>query len=282
MLHTMNEVGALIDNTVSIPTVPTTLNEINRIINDPDGSAVEAADVVAKDPAIATKVLRLANSSLYSLRVEVSDVKHAVSILGLRILRNLVVQATILEQFKVSQGDSTAFNPEWLWDHSVKTATAARHLAKEMKLPGVDVESAYTAGLLHDVGKILLLQDPSERFLDAVEKSRASGISLHLCEQEIYGFHHGHAGALLALRWKLSQLLAQVIESHHDPLSEEEEHVKFGCMLHTANGLAHAAATGDGGYVGDKLEDKVVGTLGLDPARIPELIEMVKQAELIG
>ena len=281
MLHALNEVEALIDNTVSIPTVPTTLNEINRIINDPEGSAMEAAEVVARDPAIATKVLRLANSSLYSLRVDVSDIKHAVSILGLRILRNLVVQATILEQFKVAQKDSTAFDPEWLWDHSVKTATAARFLVEETDVPGVDTEVAYTAGLVHDVGKILLLQDPTERFLEAVEVSRKTNQPLHLCEMEIYGFHHGHAGALLATRWKLSQLLAHVIECHHDPLSEDE-YLKIGCLLHCANGLAHAAAKGDGGYVGDGLDDAIVSALGLDPTRIPELIEQVKQAELIG
>jgi len=281
MLHTLSEVEVLIDNTVSIPTVPTTLNEINRIINDPDGSAMEAADVVAKDPAIATKVLRLANSSLYSLQAEISDVKHAVSILGLRILRNLVVQATILEQFKVAQKDSTAFQPEWLWDHSVKTASAARLLRDECDVPGMDAEAAYTTGLIHDIGKIILLQDPSERFLDAVEKSQATNTSLHACEMEIYGFHHGHAGALLALRWKLSQLLAHVIECHHDPLSEDE-YLKPGCLLHCANALAHRAATGNGGYVGDVLDDEVVAALGLDAGRIPALIEEVKQAELIG
>lgn len=281
MLHTLNEVEVLIDNTVSIPTVPTTLNEINRIINDPDGSAMEAADVVAKDPAIATKVLRLANSSLYSLRVDVSDVKHAVSILGLRILRNLVVQATILEQFKVAQKDRTSFDPEWLWDHSVKTASAARMLVEECEVPGVDAEAAYTAGLIHDVGKILLLQDPTERFLQAVEKSATTGEPLHSCEMEIYGFHHGHAGALLAMRWKLSTLLAHVIECHHDPLAEEE-YLKVGCLLHCANGLAHAAATGNGGYVGDSLDEEILGTLGVDPTRVPELIQQVEQAELIG
>lgn len=279
-MNTLEEIGQLIEGTVTIPTVPTTLAEINRIINDPEGSAEEASKVVATDPAIATKVLRLANSSLYSLRVPVSDIRHAVSILGLRILRNLVVQATILEHFKSTKPEKGQFDPTWLWDHSNKAACAARLIVAA--LPGVfeaDTEEAYTGGLLHDVGKILLLENDKARFLQAAKDSLAKNIPMHRLEEEVFGFTHADVGALLAHRWQLSATLAEMIQHHHSP--DDSPH-SLSSLLHCANGIAHAVASGNGGYTGHEVSEDYLQSLGIEEAKMEEILKDVGGAEFMG
>ncbi len=245
----------LIGGTVTIPTVPTTLNEINRILEDPEGSAPEAAEVIVKDQAIATKVLRLANSPLYGLRNPISNIPHAVSILGLKTLRNLVVQATILDQFR-NNDPKGRFDAAWLWDHSVKTGQCARTLARRFpKEFGIDHEEAYTAGLLHDIGMILLLENTGDRFQEALERSSKECRPLHLVESEIFGYHHGQVGGFLAKSWKLGPRLESAINDHHSEPSDEEAW-KNGRILKLANGIAHRVSGKDPGYQGDPIEEE--------------------------
>ena len=178
MTMTLQELGEQIEQTVTIPTVPTTLFEIDKIVNDPDGSAAAAAEVIAKDPAIASKVLRLANSSIYGLKSQVCDIPHAVSILGLRVLRNLVVQATILEEFGDKGEGVDGFDLDHLWDHSVKVGVAAKQLARMSPVDfDLDEEVAYTAGLLHDIGKILLIENAPE----TVQRRRCRSRAIVVC-----------------------------------------------------------------------------------------------------
>src|SRR5690606_6319850 len=125
MITTTAELEDLIDGTVSIPTIPTVLTEITAIVNSADGSAKDAALVIEKDPAIATRALRLVNSSFYGLKNPVSNINLACSILGLKVIKNLVVQATVLQTFSTDQTCS-GFDADWLWDHSFKTAVACR------------------------------------------------------------------------------------------------------------------------------------------------------------
>lgn len=253
----------LISSTVTIPTIPTTLAEIQRIVNDPDGSAAEAAEVIVKDPAIASKVLRLANSSIYALRVPVSDIQHAVCILGLKILKNLVVQATVLENFQGRGGEALSAN--WLWDHSLKTARAARGLAGLVPAdPGIELEEAYTAGLLHDVGKVLLMEAEGDRYLRAVTLSRLKKIPLYQSEMDIFGFTHANIGSHLAARWNMSNVLCTAIGKHHDedldPTSEPA-----ASLLQFANTMAHNVSSGVLSYhTNADIDEDILEQFGLD------------------
>jgi len=253
----------LISSTVTIPTIPTTLAEIQRIVNDPDGSAAEAAEVIVKDPAIASKVLRLANSSIYALRVPVSDIQHAVCILGLKILKNLVVQATVLENFQGRGGEALSAN--WLWDHSLKTARAARGLAGLVpKDPGIELEEAYSAGLLHDVGKVLLMEAEGDRYLRAVTLSRLKKIPLYKSEFDIFGFTHADVGCHLADRWNMSAVLCAAIGQHHDEDLDIETN-PAAYLLQFANSMAHNVASGVLSYHTDAdIDEEILESFGLD------------------
>ena len=213
----------LLEGLVSIPTVPSTLTEINRILDDPDGSAREAAEVVARDPAVAAKVLRLVNSAYYALKNPVSNIPFAVSILGLKVLKNLVVQATILETFGAKEG-AAGLDTEWLWDHSFKAAVAAgqlaRHAADTVKMIP---EDAYTCGLIHDVGRIIMADSFGAKFARAVLVARKTKKPLQQVEQETFNFDHAAVGALLSERWRLSPRLSKASLHHHSPQALDGE-----------------------------------------------------------
>ncbi|MEO6597608.1 MAG: HDOD domain-containing protein [Planctomycetota bacterium] len=131
MISTTAELEELIDGTVNIPTIPTVLTEITNVVNSPEGSAKEAAAIIEKDPALATRLLRLVNSSFLGLKNPVSNVNLACSILGLKViksLKNLVVQATVLQTFG-STSEVFGFDAQWLWDHSFSLSHAGRAFA---------------------------------------------------------------------------------------------------------------------------------------------------------
>ena len=222
MITTSAELEDLIDSTVSIPTIPTVLTEITAIFESPDGSAKDAAQVIEKDPAIATRALRLVNSSFYGLKNPVSNINLACSILGLQVIKNLVVQATVLQTFGTEKRDG--FDADWLWDHSFKTAIACRLLAEQTAIAeNFSKEDAYTCGLIHDIGKLILLDSQNERFVEALQLSRDADIPLAKAEGEVFGFNHAHVGGLLANRWKLAPTVQAAVMYHHSPATNPED-----------------------------------------------------------
>lgn len=281
MISTTAELEELIDGTVSIPTIPTVLTEITNIFNSPDGSAKDAASVIEKDAAIATRVLRLVNSPFYGLKNPVSNINLACSILGLKAIKNLVVQATVLQTF----GSSPAvrgFDANWLWDHSFKTAVACKMIAERSPAnAGMQKDDAYTCGLIHDIGKLILIDSQADRFGESLEFSKAHKLPLAKAEAEIFGFNHAHVGGLLANRWKLAANVQAAVMYHHSPATNAEDWAR-GFLVKAANTFAHAAATKEGGYRGDVCDDDTMLALGLTAEQTAEIRAAVAEASMTG
>lgn len=278
MITTSAELEDLIDSTVTIPTIPTILLEINQIFTSPDGSAQMAAEVIEKDPAIAAKVLRLVNSSFYAPKTPVSAIPLACSILGLKVIKNLVVQATVIDELGAST--ESEFDTQWLWDHSFKTALAARLLCKHSPIQaGLDLDDAYTCGLIHDVGKIILLQNQTEDFIGALRASREKNVPLAKIEGESFGFSHAHVGGLLAQRWKLAESVQAAVMYHHSPATEADDWAK-GFLIKAANTVAHQVSDGNSGYVPDISDDDALLALQIEDATLDEIRDEVACARM--
>jgi HD-like signal output (HDOD) protein len=270
----------LIDGTVNIPTIPTVLTEITAVFHSPEGSARDAANVIKKDGATATRVLRLVNSSFYGLKNPVSNIDLACSILGLKVLKNLVVQATVLQTFQAVPAVA-GFDTAWLWDHAFKTAVACRLLAERTTVGnGMAKDDAYTCGLIHDIGKLILIQAQTERFGKALQVSTSAGIPLARAEAEVFGFQHAHVGGLLAKRWKLAENVQAAVLHHHAAASDADAYGR-GFLVRAANGLAHVAA-GDrnGGYRGERCDDAELQRLGLDAEQLQDIIAHAARASM--
>lgn len=279
MITTSAELEDLIDGTVNIPTIPTILTEITAIIDSPDGSAKDAAAVIEKDPAIATRALRLVNSSFYGLKNPVSNINLACSILGLKVIKNLVVQATVLQTFETEKQVGN-FDANWLWDHSFKTAVACRLLAEYSPVgEAFNKEDAYTCGLIHDIGKLILLESQTDRFQEALSLSETANIPLAKAEGEVFGFNHAHVGGLLANRWKLAPNVQAAVMYHHSPATNAEDWAR-GFIVKAANTYAHMAAEGNGGWTGDRLDSDSLETLGLTAEQHEAILAMTAETSM--
>jgi HD-like signal output (HDOD) protein len=280
MISTTSELEELIDGTVSIPTIPTVLTEITNIFNSPEGSAKQAAAVIEKDAAIATRVLRLVNSPFYGLKNPVSNINLACSILGLKAIKNLVVQATVLQTFG-SSPEVRGFDPNWLWDHSFKTAIACRMICERSPANGgMQKDDAYTCGLIHDIGKLILLDSQADRFGEALRLSATAKVPLAKAEGEVFGFNHAHVGGLLANRWKLASNVQAAVMYHHSPATNAEDWVR-GFLVKAGNTFAHRSRT-DGCYRGDVSDDDSMLVLGLTEAQTAEIRAAVAEASMAG
>ncbi|MBK7141054.1 MAG: HDOD domain-containing protein [bacterium] len=232
-----NKVRQVVSNIRNLPTPPIVFHQIQKVINDPKVNAGHIAAILAEDPAMSVKVLKLTNSAFYGLAREIDSVKQAVVIVGLEAVKNLVLSASVLDMFKGKDVD-TEFQ-EKFWRHSLATAFCSRILAKHIRKNGiVDPDSAFSAGLLHDIGKIVIacfLPQEYKKIRDArvIDRDAAS----YEIEERELGYTHAQIGALLAVQWKLPQKLGESITFHHHP-SKAAMTDPIIYVVHLANFLA--------------------------------------------
>jgi putative nucleotidyltransferase with HDIG domain len=212
-----NRVKQVVSNIRNLPTPPIVFHQIQKVINDPNVSAAHVASILSEDPAMSVKVLKLTNSAFYGLAREVDSVKQAVVIVGMEAIKNLVLSASVLDMFKGKQIDQEY--QEMHWRHSLAAAFSCRLLARNLKAKGiVDPDLAFSAGLLHDIGKVVIscfLEDEYKRLHEArLTDTTSADFEL---EQQVLGYTHAQIGAYLAIHWKLPEKLDDAIAFHHDP-----------------------------------------------------------------
>lgn len=232
-----NKVKQIISNIRNLPTPPIVFHQIQKVISDPNSTAGHVASVLAEDPAMSVKVLKLTNSAFYGLARDIESVKHAVMIVGMEAIKNLVLSASVLDMFKSDDLDQEF--QESFWRHSLATAFCGRLLARRINCRGmVDPDTAFSSGLLHDVGKLIIscfLPEENAKFQAAREEDKES--EDYIVEERALGFNHAQVGGYLATTWKLPKRLADSISFHHHPqLSEDELPVAY--LVHLGDYIA--------------------------------------------
>ena len=218
-----NKVKTVISNIRNLPTPPVVFHQIQKVINDPNVSAAQVASILAEDPAMSAKVLRLTNSAFYGLSKEIESVKQAVVIVGFEAIKNLVLSASVLDMFKGKNIDQEY--QDKFWRHSLSTAFCCRLLARKLRKNGiVDPDSAFSAGLLHDVGKLIIccfLESEHAKFLEERNKDQKS-LDIEI-EERVLGYTHAQIGGFLAVQWKIPHKLTEAISYHHQPNESAED-----------------------------------------------------------
>lgn len=194
----------------SLPTLPVVALRIGEVVHGKNVSVQQVADILRTDPATSAKLLRLVNSPYFGIPGGVSDVARAIPFVGFNTLYQLVLSISVLETLKGKQGP---VDVRALWTHSLIVATAARELATEVRFS--DPGACFTAGLLHDMGKIALAKVDPEGLGKAFETMKAEGISLHEAEKRYGLAPHDRVGSRLARTWKFPAMLSTPIEQHH-------------------------------------------------------------------
>ena len=236
---------SLLSRINDIPTLPASVLRVMQMIEDPFCSSSDLAKVIQADPAMAAKVLKLANSSYYGFRQKIGNIPQAVTLLGFATLKNTLLAAAVFDMFRVA---GTGFDLPALWTHSVTAATAAKLLAKRARYP--HSEKAFTAALMHDVGKIILARFIPKGLEEIVDLIHAENLAMYDAENKILGLSHPALGAWVLGRWGLPAPIVEAVEFHHHPTRAQNGFDLAG-IVYLANILAHRSGIG---YGGDGLE----------------------------
>ena len=268
----------LVNNTIELPTMPEVLLKLNDVIADPEASAEDVANVVSKDPAVATNILRIVNSAYYGLQVRVSSVSLAISVMGFNMTKKVALKAAVFSVFGRRKEKIQHFDPLTFWRHAVYTGVAARVLGSNSAVfASTHAEDIYIAGLLHDIGKIILMEKAAPRYLAMLRKSVQQNRPETEVEQEDFGFNHSDVGSVLAIKWFLPEDLAIAIRYHHAP-SRDPFHRSLSSLIHLADQLAWRAGTPSTvGTTLSQLDHEVYDQIGLDPTRVEELLSQIQE-----
>jgi len=245
-----------------LPAFSTTVVRLSELVNDPETGPGEFEAVVQPDMALTANLLRMANSAYFGLSRRIGSVREAITLLGIRRVFELgtmaAVESVVPETLPGYGIDASVF-----WTHSVAVAVIAERLSKERKLAMPTL--TFTAGLLHDVGKLVISSFLAER-IEALRSELASGeMSLVACEQKLLGADHAQIGAELGLVWNLPQEVVQVIATHHDPgVANEGRGDVVVDLVHAADCLSHAMGFGaDVGGMQRQADKDAIARLGL-------------------
>jgi putative nucleotidyltransferase with HDIG domain len=216
-----------------LPSLPAVVMELLSSIEQEDIDISVLAKKVSYDQALTAKTLRLANSSTYGLQVKVTTIQQAITFLGFQTTRNLITAAAITGCFP--SGRCVGFHDKGFWRHSIATAACARALARRMRF---NQDIAFTAGLLHDIGRLVLVTGHPDAYAQVVAWHAQHGGDWQDAEQAILGIDHVDAGVALADHWNFSSTMRQAIAYHHAP--DIHGAGFLAAIVHVANAIVHA------------------------------------------
>lgn len=214
----------LIHRVDALPEVPQVAFRVIQLLNIPDTAVSQLAELIGADQALTAKLLRLCNSAYYGLSRKVTTVPEAIMIVGFSAVKSMVLMITT--QSTMNKGLlGYKIKPGEFWRHSLGTAESARLIAKTTQDPRE--EESFTAGLIHDIGKMVLNQCALPEVYRATNLMQKENISIYAAESRILGFNHAEAGATLADRWKFPPLLVNAIRYHHEFENLTEDNLPF-------------------------------------------------------
>jgi putative nucleotidyltransferase with HDIG domain len=201
-----------IDNIKNLPTIPHVLAEVNKMLQDDDVSVKKMGDIIESDQVLTSKILKLVNSAFYGFRSRIVDIRQAVMILGFNTVRNALTAVSVIDLFRMKEKYG-GFDIRELWEHSAIVAITGKHLAERAHL--ASPSDCFVAGLLHDIGKLIMAEHFADIFKQALELTRERDISFIDAEREISSINHPLIGGYLARKWQLPNCLVDAILYHH-------------------------------------------------------------------
>ncbi len=250
-----------------LPSLPSLYRDLMRQFESPDGSLREVGQIVSRDMAMSAKVLQLANSAFFGARNHIPNPHAAVAALGMDTVKALALSVCVFSVFEDRALKEFKLHP--LWEHSTAAAVLAKRITLAEQSPREVVGRAFTAGLLHDVGKLVfaaMLPMDLRKVLTAV---RSEGRPMHEVERDIVGASHSEVGAYLLGLWGFSEEIIEALAYHHRP--REAGRTEFGVLtaVHVANVLAHQLHP----------SDLPLGQMQVDPVYLSEVRKASRLSE---
>jgi putative nucleotidyltransferase with HDIG domain len=259
----------IVQTTGDLPTMPHLANQIMGKLSNPNTSGQELNDIISKDQALAARVLKIANSAFYGCPRTITRLSDAVAIMGFNSIRSLVMASALHDFFK-----TFGLAEKLLWEHSIACGSFAKIIAKSLRFS--KNEEAFLAGLLHDIGKVILnLKLPEQMLRILQEVYNNPGTTFCDAEQAAFGFDHAQVGELVARKWNFAEEIVEVIGNHHHP-EKAKIMPQLSNIVNLANNFCHKL--GIGPTRNPDLHLAELGSskfLNLDQNKIDELLESI-------
>lgn len=231
------------EKVIGLPSLPTVVTQLINLVGDPATSARDISQLISADQALTAKILKVANSAFYGFPRKIATVQLAIVVLGFETVKNLGLSVAVLKRFHAGKAHPL-FDRQQFWEHAIGCGVAARMLARkrDRKLEG----EAFVAGVLHDLGKLILIEYFPDEFGEALELAHEELLTISEAEMKVVGVTHAEIGGWLAEKWNLPESLVQAITHHHDPMACEEPG-EILMIVHAANALTRHNRIGQAG-----------------------------------
>lgn len=265
MTDKRNDLKKIIMDTKTLPTLPSVINKLNTLSDNDTSSVQEMSRIVSSDQVLSARILRLANSPSYGF-YRVSTIHSAMILLGVNVVKSLALSSSI---FAIMEKDGIG-----LWEHSLGVGAASNLIARKLGLP--ECEEIATAGLLHDIGKVIISLKCSDAAQDILKLSRERNIFTLEAESEIIGTDHSAIGGWLAKSWFIPDKLSEPISCHHDVAASKSHSIKTSAV-HIADVIIKASGFGNSGdnFV-PRIQKIAWDTLGLNQQLLTELVDEIE------
>jgi putative nucleotidyltransferase with HDIG domain len=250
---------SLVSKLPILPSMPTLYFEIVREAESENGSLEKVGSIIQRDPAMTAKILQLVNSAFFGLRRQMSDPTEAVMQLGFETIRSLVLGIHVFSEMKSKGRAETEIQK--LWNHSMAVAARAKNIARTERMERELVEASFTAGLLHDVGRLVLWANLPEKYEEAVRLATSEKIALIEAEESVFKASHASLGGYMLGLWGLPVPLVEAVVFHHMPSFVKSPSVSPLSVVHLSNVLEQETSA----------EFSLGITPGLDQAHLTEV-----------
>jgi putative nucleotidyltransferase with HDIG domain len=261
----------MVRDVATIHSLPMFYSQLSEAIDHPRSSIADIAKIISEDLGLTARILKLANSPLFGYFSKIETITQAVTIIGVLQVRELALALSVMDVF--AGIPESMVNMDQFWRHSLATGLAARLVATSQR--EASLERFFVAGILHDVGRLVMYIRVPELCLELLERCRNSGELLHRAEMDLFGYDHAEVGGALLRRWKIPARVAEPVERHHSS-HRAAQYPREASMLHFADIVAHALQIGNSGEsLVPVLDSTVWDRLGISCHYLPTLVQQV-------
>lgn len=262
----------MVHSEVRLSSLPAVYYKILETLDSPSSTAGQAAQAVGADPSLAARLLKLVNSPIYAQSRKIEDLEQAVLTLGFGKLSSAAAGVFAVTFFK--DAPKALFSMRGFWEHSIAAAVAAQALAA--LTPDLSEDRLFLAGLMHDLGKLLLVKKAGPAFRRALLLAQTEGIELHVAERRVMGYDHATVGGLLVKAWRMPEALADAVRGHHDPDNAVDP--RAAVVVQAADATAAALGRGSGGaWTLPVVADASWERLGLSTAVLAQVARLLER-----
>lgn len=263
-----------LQNVTNLPAIPKVLQEITQLFNSPDLSVRKVEMMIEKDPSLTVKVLSVANSPLYGLRRKVNTIGSAVLILGMQEIKSIITSIKMASTVKMKS--DKYFKPEIFLSHSTATGILTQRMSKDL---GFNFQGdAFIAGMLHDMGILVLHEFLTKEFMESVFYSVQNKTPFLAAEYKVMGLSHQEIGEFLTDKWSLPSVFSDALQFHHQPARSKENNF-LTSILHVADFAVSCYETQ--GVIWDdnySFDESIIDTLNfLTPEGVSEFVEAYRE-----